>query len=63
MTTITVDEAQAKLPQLIGQLAPGEEVIISDGRRPAPGWWGRGGGAKAPATRQRQGDADHREGG
>ena len=35
MTTITMEEAQAKLPQLIGRLAPGEEITILDaeGRR------------------------------
>jgi len=34
MTTITLEEAQAKLPQLIGRLAPGEEITILEGRRP-----------------------------
>jgi antitoxin (DNA-binding transcriptional repressor) of toxin-antitoxin stability system len=29
MTTITIEEAQAKLSQLIDQLAPGEEAIIT----------------------------------
>jgi prevent-host-death family protein len=33
-TTITVEEAQAKLKELIDQLAPGEEVIITDNQRP-----------------------------
>ena len=28
--TITIDEAQAKLRELIHQLAPGEEVIITE---------------------------------
>jgi len=28
-TTISVEEAQAKLPELIAQLAPGEEVVIT----------------------------------
>jgi prevent-host-death family protein len=32
--TITVEEAQAKLKDLIHQLAPGEEVIITEDRRP-----------------------------
>ena len=34
MTTITIEEAQAKLPQLIDQLAPGEELIIIRNERP-----------------------------
>jgi prevent-host-death family protein len=33
-TTITVEEAQAKLKELIHQLAPGEEVIITENQRP-----------------------------
>jgi prevent-host-death family protein len=32
--TITVDEAQAKLKELIDKLAPGEEVIITDNQQP-----------------------------
>lgn len=31
---ITVEEAQAKLKELIYQLAPGEEVIITDNQQP-----------------------------
>jgi prevent-host-death family protein len=33
-TTITVDEAQAKLKELIHQMAPGEEVIITENQQP-----------------------------
>lgn len=29
-TTITVDDAQARLKDLIHQLAPGEEVVITE---------------------------------
>jgi antitoxin (DNA-binding transcriptional repressor) of toxin-antitoxin stability system len=29
MTTITIEEAQSNLPQLIDQLAPGEESVIT----------------------------------
>jgi antitoxin (DNA-binding transcriptional repressor) of toxin-antitoxin stability system len=51
--TVTVEEAQAKLKELIGKLAPGEEVVITENQlavarlvgerpahqlRPAPGW-------------------------
>ncbi|MCI0639909.1 MAG: DUF2281 domain-containing protein [Gemmataceae bacterium] len=33
-TSITVEAAQSKLKELIGQLAPGEEVIITDNQQP-----------------------------
>ncbi|MFO0929301.1 MAG: type II toxin-antitoxin system Phd/YefM family antitoxin [Gemmataceae bacterium] len=29
MTTVTIEEAQARLPQLIAQLQPGEEVVLT----------------------------------
>jgi antitoxin (DNA-binding transcriptional repressor) of toxin-antitoxin stability system len=32
--TITIEEAQAKLRELIHQLAPGEEVIITENQQP-----------------------------
>ena len=34
MSTVTVEEAQAKLPELIDKLVPGEEVIITRNERP-----------------------------
>ena len=34
MATITIEEAQAKLPQLIEDLNPGEEVVITKGGQP-----------------------------
>jgi antitoxin (DNA-binding transcriptional repressor) of toxin-antitoxin stability system len=34
MTTITIEEAQAKLPQLIDQRAPGEGLVITRNARP-----------------------------
>ncbi len=34
MATITVQEAQQRLADLIHELAPGEEVIITDGDHP-----------------------------
>ncbi len=34
MTTVTLAEAQAKLSQLIEQLAPGEELLIVDHGQP-----------------------------
>jgi antitoxin (DNA-binding transcriptional repressor) of toxin-antitoxin stability system len=33
-TTITVEEAQERLRELIGKLAPGEEVVITDNQQP-----------------------------
>jgi prevent-host-death family protein len=34
MSTITIEEAQAKLPELIDKLAPGEELIITRNQQP-----------------------------
>ena len=34
MTTITIEEAQARLAQLIDQLAPGEALVITRNARP-----------------------------
>lgn len=42
MTTITVEEAHARLSQLLHQLAPGEEVLITDGQRPVAKLVGQG---------------------
>ncbi len=33
-TTVTMEEAQAKLKELIHQLAPGEEIIITENQQP-----------------------------
>jgi antitoxin (DNA-binding transcriptional repressor) of toxin-antitoxin stability system len=33
-TTITVDKAQARLKELIHQLVPGEEVILTENQQP-----------------------------
>jgi antitoxin (DNA-binding transcriptional repressor) of toxin-antitoxin stability system len=32
--TVTLEEAQAHLPELIGKLAPGEELIITQDQQP-----------------------------
>jgi prevent-host-death family protein len=32
--TITVEEAQAKLTELIGRLSPGEEIVITQNQQP-----------------------------
>jgi antitoxin (DNA-binding transcriptional repressor) of toxin-antitoxin stability system len=34
MPTLTIDQVQAQLPQLIDQLQPGEEVVITRGDQP-----------------------------
>lgn len=33
-TTVTLEEAQGKLAQLIARLIPGDEVVITDNARP-----------------------------
>ena len=34
MSTVTIEEAQAKLPELIQSLAPGEEIVITRDAQP-----------------------------
>lgn len=34
MASVTIEEAQAKLPQLIEGMTPGEEVVITQGGHP-----------------------------
>ena len=34
MSTVTLEEAQARLPELLGQLQAGEEMIITDHGHP-----------------------------
>jgi antitoxin (DNA-binding transcriptional repressor) of toxin-antitoxin stability system len=34
MATVTIQEAQAQLPNLIHQLAPGEEMVITENNQP-----------------------------
>jgi prevent-host-death family protein len=34
MSTVTIEEAQVKLPEIIDQLAPGEELIITRNNQP-----------------------------
>jgi prevent-host-death family protein len=34
MTTVTLEEAQAKLPEIIRQMIPGEELVITDHGEP-----------------------------
>ena len=33
-TTVTIEEAQAHLPELIAQLIPGEELVITQNNQP-----------------------------
>jgi antitoxin (DNA-binding transcriptional repressor) of toxin-antitoxin stability system len=42
MPTVTLEEAQAKLPELIAQLQPGEEVIITRDQKPVARLTGTG---------------------
>ena len=34
LSTISIEEAQAKLPDIIGRLSPGEEVVITKDDQP-----------------------------
>jgi prevent-host-death family protein len=34
MSTVTIQEAQAKLPDLIHKLTPGDEVVITENNQP-----------------------------
>jgi antitoxin (DNA-binding transcriptional repressor) of toxin-antitoxin stability system len=34
MTTITLEQAQARLPDIVRQLPPGEEITITDDEQP-----------------------------
>ena len=42
MSAVTVEEAQARLPQLIEQLHPGEEIIITRDQKPVARLVGEG---------------------
>jgi len=33
-TTITLEDAQARLREVIGELTPGEEIVITDNQQP-----------------------------
>ncbi len=51
-TTIAIDEAQANLKELIHQLAPGDEVLITENRRPVAKLVGQ---ANPPGQRRQSG--------
>jgi antitoxin (DNA-binding transcriptional repressor) of toxin-antitoxin stability system len=42
MTTVTLEEAQARLPDLIAQLQPGEELLITRDQKPVARLTGTG---------------------
>jgi antitoxin (DNA-binding transcriptional repressor) of toxin-antitoxin stability system len=46
--TITVEEAQAHLKELIGSLGPGEELVITEGQRAVAKIVGQGPAARKP---------------
>lgn len=61
MSNITIEEAQAKLKELIHRLAPGEELVITENQRPVAKLVGESGGTgpvASPGAWPRQGD-DH----
>ncbi len=47
-TTISLEEAQAHLSELVGKLAPGEEIIITENQRPVAKIVGQGVPARKP---------------
>jgi antitoxin (DNA-binding transcriptional repressor) of toxin-antitoxin stability system len=49
--TITVEQAQAHLKELIGRLAPGEELVITEDQRPVAKIVGQGVPARKPRRR------------
>jgi antitoxin (DNA-binding transcriptional repressor) of toxin-antitoxin stability system len=50
MATVTIQEAQAKLPDLIHGLSPGDELVITENNQPVAKLVG-----EKPAMRQRPG--------
>jgi prevent-host-death family protein len=49
-TTITMEEAQRKLPELVAQLADGDEILITHNQKPVAKLVGQ----KAPRRKPRQ---------
>jgi antitoxin (DNA-binding transcriptional repressor) of toxin-antitoxin stability system len=50
MSTVTIEEAQAKLPEIIDKLIPGEELIITRNNQPIAKLVGQ----PSPARKPRQ---------
>jgi antitoxin (DNA-binding transcriptional repressor) of toxin-antitoxin stability system len=48
MPTVTLEEAQAQLPQLIEQLHPGEEIVITRDEKPVARLAGEGTPSRQP---------------
>jgi antitoxin (DNA-binding transcriptional repressor) of toxin-antitoxin stability system len=48
--TVTIEEAQAHLPELVSKLAPGEEIVITENNQPVATLTGQS--ARAPQPRQ-----------
>ncbi len=46
MTTITIEDAQAKLPEIIGGMSKGEELVITQGGEPVATLTGGGRGQR-----------------
>ena len=63
MVTVTIQEAQAKLSDLIHRLTPGEEVVITENNEPVAKLVASRAEKPRPLARPLQGDADHRGGG
>jgi antitoxin (DNA-binding transcriptional repressor) of toxin-antitoxin stability system len=42
MPTITIEEAQSRLAELIGQMHPGDEIVITQGQKPVARLIGEG---------------------
>lgn len=51
MTTVTLQEAEAKLSELIHQLKPGEEVVITENNQPVAKLIGEAPGDRLPRRR------------
>jgi antitoxin (DNA-binding transcriptional repressor) of toxin-antitoxin stability system len=47
-TTVTLEEAQAKLPELVANLSAGEEVLIVQNERPIAKLVGQGAAVRKP---------------
>ena len=48
LPSISLEEAQAKLPEIIGKLGPGEEVVITKDDQPVAKWISQQRAARQP---------------
>ena len=58
MPTVTIEEAQAKLPYLIHALAPGDEVVITEHNQPVAKLGSAASREATPTSGSLQGNAD-----